>query len=78
MTVRLFARVREAAGTDEIKIDLETGSVGEIRAALADRIPSMAGLIARSAVAVNSEYAPDDRAVSAVDEVALIPPVSGG
>jgi len=78
VTVRLFARVREAAGTDMVDLDLGTGSVGEIRSALADRIPPIAGLIARSALAVNGEYAPDDLPVSAADEVALIPPVSGG
>jgi len=78
VTVRLFARVRDVAGTDMVDLDLGTGSVGEIRSALADRLPAAAHLIARSALAVNSEYAPDDRAVSAADEVALIPPVSGG
>jgi molybdopterin converting factor subunit 1 len=78
VTVRLFAHVRETAGIDTVDLELGSGSVGEIRSALADRLPAAAGLIARSALAVNSEYAPDDRAVSAADEVALIPPVSGG
>jgi molybdopterin synthase catalytic subunit len=78
VTVRLFARVREAAGTDMVHLDLGTASVGAIRSALGGRFPAVAGLIARSALAVNSEYAPEDLPVSAADEVALIPPVSGG
>jgi MoaE-MoaD fusion protein len=78
VTVRLFAHAREAAGTDAVKIDLGTGWVNEIRSALTVRFPALAGLIARSAVAVNSEYAANDRSVSPADEIALIPPVSGG
>jgi len=78
VTVRLFARVRETAGTEVVRLDLSGGSVAEVREKLGARYPPLVSLIARSALAVNGEYAPDDRAVSETDEVALIPPVSGG
>jgi molybdopterin synthase catalytic subunit len=78
VAVRLFARVREFAGADLVRLDDDCGTVAGIRDALAARYPQVAGLIARSAVALNGEYAPDDQRVSAEDEIALIPPVSGG
>jgi molybdopterin synthase catalytic subunit len=79
VTVRLFARVRELAGTNTHEIELPEGSVvSDLRHALAGYSPAAATLIARSAVAVNGEYAADDRPLSTADEIALIPPVSGG
>ncbi len=70
--VRLFAGLRERAGWSERELDgVET--VGEVWPALAlgDEPP---GLL----YAVNREYAATDRALADGDEVALIPPVSGG
>lgn len=78
VTVRLFARVREIAGADSVPVQVGRGSVADVRSALAARFPAAAGLIARSALAVGGEYAADDRPVTAADEIALIPPVSGG
>lgn len=78
VTVRLFARLRELAGADNVPVEVGTATVTAIRSALAARLPAAADLIARSAVAVNGEYAVEDQPVAATDEVALIPPVSGG
>lgn len=78
VAIRLFARVRELAGTDLVRLDVGSGTVAGIRNELAAHYPQAAGLIARSAVAVNGEYAADEQHVSAEDEIALIPPVSGG
>jgi molybdopterin synthase catalytic subunit len=78
VAVRLFARVREFAGTDLVRLDVACVTVAGIRCALAARYPQAASLIARSAVAVNGEYAPGEQSVNADDEIALIPPVSGG
>ncbi len=77
--VRLFAALREAAGASEITIDLPEGEpvsrlLGEVRRqhpALADRCEGVV-------VAVNQEYADGSAPVASGDEVALIPPVSGG
>lgn len=79
MTVLLFARARDLAGTDTVSIALPPGAtVGQLRRALADAYPKLAGLLERSALAVNDEFA-DNAAVLPPDAVvALLPPVSGG
>jgi molybdopterin converting factor subunit 1 len=78
VTVRLFARVREVAGTESIRLRVSPPTAGGVREALAARYPAAGGLIAGSAVAVNGDYAQTDRPVTQADEIALIPPVSGG
>jgi len=79
VTVRLFARLCELAGSDVVTVALPAdATVGELRRRLGEQWPQAAELVARSAVAVNAEYAGDDWAVRSIDEVALIPPVSGG
>ena len=78
VTVRLFARLRELADADDIRVDAGGPTVAAVRTALAEQLPAGRELIVRSAVAVNGEYAPGEQAVSAADEVAFIPPVSGG
>jgi molybdopterin synthase catalytic subunit len=45
---------------------------------MADHHPATAALLARSAVAVGSRYVADDEPLAADDDVAIIPPVSGG
>ena len=71
VTVRLFAGLRERAGFSQREIDAAT--VAEVWQALALG-DEPAGLL----YAVNKEYATPDQALADGDEVALIPPVSGG
>jgi molybdopterin converting factor subunit 1 len=79
LTVRLFARVRDLAGSDTVGVELPAAAtVADLRRTLADRFPALGELLARSAVAVNHDFADDSRPLSAGDEVAVIPPVSGG
>jgi molybdopterin synthase catalytic subunit len=74
VTVRLFAMLRERAGAREVTLELPDGArVGDAIAALgdvADGVPVV--------MAVNREYAPEDAVLDPGDELALIPPVSGG
>src|ERR671939_1547859 len=74
VTVRLFAMLRERAGAREVTLDLPDGArVSDALAALeglADGLPLV--------MAVNREYANEDQVLDAGDELALIPPVSGG
>lgn len=76
-TLRLFAHLRESAGTDRVEIDAAT--VGDLLHAASDRFGDAfrAGLDG-SGVWVNGEIAERGTAVDVDDEVAVIPPVSGG
>jgi sulfur-carrier protein len=77
--VRLFARARELAGGPEDVIDgITLGAV--LDAAVARYGPEFAELLEHCRVWVNGDEAPDGRAtpVAATDEVAVLPPVSGG
>jgi MoaE-MoaD fusion protein len=72
VTVKVFAGLRERAGWAERELE-DVARVGDVWAAL-DLGEEPAGLL----YAVNRDYADADRALSEGDEVALIPPVSGG
>lgn len=79
LPVRLFARARDLAEADTIRVELPEGAtVAELRHRLAADFPALAALLERSALAVDSDFAEDSRVLSANDEVALLPPVSGG
>ncbi len=76
-TVRLFASVREAAGTGRDTIDGTT--VGEVVDAAVDRYGGeFAALLPTSKVWVNGQPADRDTPVEPTDELAVLPPVSGG
>ena len=74
MRVRLFAGLRERAGTSEVDLELPDGAL------VGDALERMRSLTEGVPVvmAVNQEYADAGAALHAGDEVALIPPVSGG
>jgi molybdopterin synthase sulfur carrier subunit len=76
-TLRLFARFREIAGTDTVVVD--EGTVGEIldRAA-ADYGSAFENSLSSAGVWVNGEPVDSSAPVGADDEMAIIPPVSGG
>lgn len=76
-TIRLFAAAREAAGTGSDRID--GGSVGEVLAAARDRYGAVfAAVLATSRVWLNGQPAAPEDPVVDDDEVAVLPPVSGG
>ena len=79
MKVRVlcFASAREALGQGELELDLGDGAtVGAALAVLAERAPSLAEL--PLAFAVNQDYADPATVLTDGDELALIPPISGG
>ncbi|MFH1568843.1 MAG: molybdopterin converting factor subunit 1 [Gemmatimonadota bacterium] len=79
VTVLLFARAREVAAAREVQLELGDGArVRDLREQLCDRFPGLQALAASLSVAVNREYATDATFVRPGDEVAVIPPVSGG
>jgi molybdopterin converting factor subunit 1 len=78
--VRLFAILRERAGRDAVEVELPEGAtVADALRELA-RLPGLEEPIARMPVrmAVNREYADAGTRLAADDELALIPPISGG
>jgi len=80
VTVLLFAMLRQRAGTPSLKLDLPDGATAaEALAALSSR-DELGELIGRLPlrVAVNREYVPESTPLSSGDELAVIPPVSGG
>jgi MoaE-MoaD fusion protein len=77
--VRLFASYREAVGQPLVEIPIDPDADGPgLWASLVARYPALASLPAPSGYAVNDEYVRDPRPFRESDEVALIPPVSGG
>ena len=80
VTVRLFAMLRERAGHDAFELELADGAtVADALDAVRDR-DGLGELLERMPVmaAVNREYAASETPLSPGDELALVPPVSGG
>jgi MoaE-MoaD fusion protein len=72
--VRLFAVLRERAGRDELELEVPEGArVGDVL----ERVGDLAGGL-RVVMAVNREYADENVVLAPDDELALVPPVSGG
>jgi molybdopterin converting factor subunit 1 len=79
VTVRLFARLRELAGSGELRRELPPGAtVATLWEALAAEFPSMQPHARSVSAAVNQEFARRTTELGEGDEVAFLPPVSGG
>ena len=77
--VRLFALARERAGRSQIDLELPPAArVIDVRAALREQCPALLPLIPNVLIAVDEEYAADDRLIVPGSRVAVVPPVSGG
>lgn len=77
--VRLFARLADVAGTRTTEVDLGEGlTAGDAYRLLCRQHPDMEGLEGSLMYAVNAEYVPAEHPLRPGDELALIPPVSGG
>jgi molybdopterin converting factor subunit 1 len=77
--VRLFAMQREIAGTRQLDLDLRDGAtIEDAWRALVERFPRLAPGRASVRFAHNGGYAPSGTVLADGDEVAMIPPVSGG
>ena len=77
--IKLFAAARELSDNGEIGLEVADGIlVKDMKQEISNAYPKMSELILRSAVSVNREFATDESVVQENDEIALIPPVSGG
>jgi molybdopterin converting factor subunit 1 len=75
--VKTFGISRDILGGREVELEISGNSVGDLRKTLSSQYPKLDKLNSLF-IAVNQEYAADDKAISVLDEIALIPPVSGG
>lgn len=77
--VKLFASVREAVGQRELVLEVPADfTAAALRSRLASEYPKLRPLVSLLKIAVNQEYVGEEHVLIEGDEVALIPPVSGG
>lgn len=77
--VLCFAQLRDRTGASELAVRLPAGATGaDLLARLNRRHPGLGPLLRVCRLAVNQEYAADDTPLHENDEIAVIPPVSGG
>jgi molybdopterin converting factor subunit 1 len=79
VTVRLFARLRDLAGTGELVREVpDSATVQTVWRSLTAEMPTLAEYERTMSVAVNAEYARMAALLHDGDEIAFMPPVSGG
>ena len=79
VTVRVFARLRDITGAGELARDLAPGAtIGDLWRQLAGEFPELAGYERSISSAINADYARMDQVIGEGDEIAFLPPVSGG
>jgi molybdopterin converting factor subunit 1 len=79
VTVRLFARLRDLAGSGELVRDVANpATVASVWRSLVDEMPELGAYERTMSVAVNADYSKMSAPVMDGDEVAFLPPVSGG
>lgn len=77
--VKLFAILREQAGQSETSLELPEGATVQIaRKQLIQSLPAIASSMDRVAFAINLDYARPESILHDGDELAVLPPVSGG
>ncbi len=79
VTVRLFARLREIAGHAMLERDVPAGATAQtVWDGLAREFPEISQYVGVTSCAVNEEYSKFGAMLQEGDEVAFLPPVSGG
>jgi MoaE-MoaD fusion protein len=77
--VKLFAILRERANTSELDLELPDGAtIANAAGVLSEKLPAIQPFLPRIAYALNESYVKPDAPLRDGDELALIPPVSGG
>ncbi|MFZ5999039.1 MAG: molybdopterin converting factor subunit 1 [Bacteroidota bacterium] len=77
ITIKTFGITRDILGGREVTVDLPGNTVAELRQLLTRKHPELLDLRSLM-IAVNNSYAQEHQEINETDEIALIPPVSGG
>jgi molybdopterin synthase catalytic subunit len=80
ITIKLFAILKDRAGRDEVRMPFSNGTVADLLKQLSEGYPALSDILSpgRIMVSVNHEFVKNDARVKDGDEVALMPPFSGG
>ena len=81
ITVRFFAMLKGLVGSEEVELEGETAlTVGDVKKRLIERYPPLKEVLSSRSVliSVNQEFGDDTTEVIDGDEVAFLPPFSGG
>jgi molybdopterin synthase catalytic subunit len=80
ITIKLFAMLKDKAGRDELHINTRSSTVSELLKEVSDAYPALSEILSRGMVltSVNQEFVKGDAPVKNGDEVAFMPPFSGG
>jgi molybdopterin converting factor subunit 1 len=79
VNVRLFAGLHDLVGKRDLVLKLPDGAtIGDLRDQLGEQYPVVQAFLGTLVCAVDEEYVPSEHVLSEGDNVALIPPVSGG
>jgi molybdopterin converting factor subunit 1 len=80
ITIKLFAILKDKAGRDELHINSRSLTVSELLEDVSDRYPALSEVLSRGRIltSVNHEFVKGDAPVKDGDEVAFMPPLSGG
>ncbi len=77
--VQMFAAARELAGRETVLVDVgNIASAADVIAAIGQQIPELTAMLPSCRLAIDNSYVASEATVSASNEIALIPPVSGG
>lgn len=78
ITIRAFGIAKEICGGSTFQMELsDKATAGDLKQTLSEQYPRL-GNLASFLLAVNEEFAQEDTILHASDEIAIIPPVSGG
>jgi len=80
VTIKLFAILKDKAGRDELRMPGNPGTVSELLRQISKEYPALSDILARGGIliSVNHEFVKQDALIKDGDEVALMPPFSGG
>ena len=79
LSIKLFASIRQAMNSNEIKINIDNEiTVLQMKEIIFETFPNLKKLNIPFFVAINHKYSKDSDVIDTNDEIALIPPVSGG